>query len=70
MPLIRKDVMENPNDPFAFADFAECLVLYRRRLRQMLYDNGVASNPSVDDVWILDQIEELLRQVPRKDKSQ
>lgn len=41
----------------------ECLLLYRHRLRQLLYQHGVMSNPAVDDVWILDRIEELVNKV-------
>jgi hypothetical protein len=40
--------------------FEECLLMYRQRLRELLYQHGVASNPGVEDTWILDQVEELV----------
>lgn len=39
--------------------FAECLLMYRQRLRQILWEAGVPSNPAVDDSWILDRVKEL-----------
>ncbi len=33
-----------------------CLLKYRHAMRQILAYAGVASNPGVDDDWILDQI--------------
>jgi hypothetical protein len=38
----------------------ECLLMYRQRLRRLLYQHGVPSNPAVDDAWILDRVEELV----------
>jgi hypothetical protein len=38
----------------------ECLLMYRHRLRQLLHQEGIPSNPGVDDAWILDRLEELV----------
>jgi hypothetical protein len=40
--------------------FETCLLTYRRRLRELLFRHGVASNPGVTDDWILDKVEELV----------
>lgn len=40
--------------------FEKCLLKYRTRLRQILAGAGVASNPGVEDDWILDRIAELI----------
>jgi len=37
-------------------------LMYRRRLRQLLYEAGVPSNPAVTDEWILDRVTELVKQ--------
>jgi hypothetical protein len=39
----------------------ECLLKYRLRLRQLLYEAGVMSNPGVMDDWILDRLAEVMR---------
>ena len=38
----------------------ECLLMYRRALRQLMADCGIASNPGVDDEWILEQVQKLI----------
>lgn len=47
----------------------ECLLMYRRTLRQLLYDNGIASNPAVDDEWILNKIAELVSKSRTNEQS-
>lgn len=42
--------------------FEECLLVYRRRLRQLLHSVGVLSNPAVDDDWVLNQIDDTVAQ--------
>lgn len=39
----------------------ECLLSYRSTLRSLLNEFGVASNPAVDDDWILGQVSQLVR---------
>lgn len=46
----------------------ECLLMYRRNLRQLLSDYGIASNPAVTDEWILKKVAELASKT-KKDKE-
>ena len=50
--------------------FEECLLKYRQRLRTILAKKSVASNPAVDDKWILDRIEELILGPVQKESPQ
>jgi len=40
--------------------FEECLLLYRMRVRQILANAGVPSNPGSDDIWLLDELQKLV----------
>ncbi len=48
----------------------ECLLKYRRKLRQLLADCGVASNPGVTDDWILVKTSQLINDAKRAGKTQ
>lgn len=49
--------------------FEEALVRYRQHLRQLLYEQGVMSNPGVDDDWIILKLRELLIQKDARRKA-